>query len=129
MELLQDLERQGRRAGKAVYLWGATSGARSRDVLSVEETLRLAHESDRSCFYGLLWLAQALGKQREGGESSDPFDLTVITNNAQAVLGEDLLYPEKAITTGPCRVIPKEYPNINCRSVDVTLPASDAERN
>jgi acyl transferase domain-containing protein len=127
-ELLEELERQGRRVGKVVHLWGVTSGARCADAASVEETLRLARAAERSGFYSLLGLAQALGKRREGMESPEPFDLTVVTNNAQAVLGEELLYPEKATAAGPCRVIPKEYPNVNCRSVDVTLPASDAER-
>jgi acyl transferase domain-containing protein len=127
-ELLEELERQGRRVGKVVHLWGVTGGAGCADAAGVEESLRLAREAERSGFYSLLWLAQALGKGREGAESPAPCDITVVTSNAQAVLGEDLLYPEKATAWGPCRVIPKEYPNVNCRGVDVTTPASDAER-
>nr|QEO74273.1 short-chain dehydrogenase/reductase SDR [uncultured bacterium] len=42
----------------------------------------------------------------------------------QEVSGEESLCPEKAIVLGPCRVIPKEFPNLTCRSIDVVLPKS-----
>ncbi|HEY4590873.1 MAG TPA: KR domain-containing protein, partial [Thermoanaerobaculia bacterium] len=38
------------------------------------------------------------------------------------VTGEEALHPLKAALLGPCRVIPREYPNIACRSLDVVLP-------
>jgi NAD(P)-dependent dehydrogenase (short-subunit alcohol dehydrogenase family)/acyl carrier protein len=38
----------------------------------------------------------------------------------QEVIGHDLLHPEKALILGPCRVIPQEYPNIRCTSIDLT---------
>jgi NAD(P)-dependent dehydrogenase (short-subunit alcohol dehydrogenase family)/acyl carrier protein len=47
----------------------------------------------------------------------------------QEVTGDELLRPEKAMLLGPCRVIPQEYPQIKCRSIDVVLaqPGSVAE--
>jgi NAD(P)-dependent dehydrogenase (short-subunit alcohol dehydrogenase family)/acyl carrier protein len=38
------------------------------------------------------------------------------------VTGEEILCPEKVPSLGPCKVIPQEYPNITCRSIDVILP-------
>lgn len=40
----------------------------------------------------------------------------------QALNGDELLCPEKSTLLGPVRVIPLEYPNIHCRSIDVVLP-------
>jgi NAD(P)-dependent dehydrogenase (short-subunit alcohol dehydrogenase family)/acyl carrier protein len=37
----------------------------------------------------------------------------------QAVLDDDLEYPEKATLLGPCKVIPREYPDMICRSIDI----------
>ena len=70
-------------------------------------------------FYSLLSLAQAVGKQA----TATPLKLTVVTNSVHEVTGDELLCAEKATVLGPCRVIPREYPQITCRSFDVTLPA------
>ena len=40
----------------------------------------------------------------------------------QSIAGEKELCPEKAAVLGPCKVIPQEYSNITCRSIDVVLP-------
>jgi acyl transferase domain-containing protein/thioesterase domain-containing protein/acyl carrier protein len=69
-------------------------------------------------FWSLLFLAQALGKQN----ISEQIEIAVISNNLQEVTGEENLYPEKATLLGPCKVIPQEYLNISCRSVDIVLP-------
>ncbi|BBD64381.1 beta-ketoacyl synthase [Nostoc commune NIES-4072] len=71
-------------------------------------------------FYSLLFLAQALGRQ----ETTDDFNITVISNNLQPVTGTEVLSPEKATLLGPMKVISQEYSNINCRSIDVILPAN-----
>src|ERR1700686_3470178 len=41
----------------------------------------------------------------------------------QQVGGGSVLNPGGSTILGPCRVIPKEYPGIFCRSADVDLPA------
>ncbi|HEY0603584.1 MAG TPA: SDR family NAD(P)-dependent oxidoreductase [Herpetosiphonaceae bacterium] len=76
------------------------------------------HEPLEHGFYSLLALAQALGTQRV----TDPVRLLVLSDSAQEVLGGDLLNPEQATIFGPCLVIPREYPNIHCRSIDVAVP-------
>ena len=37
-------------------------------------------------------------------------------------LYEDLGSPEKAALLGPCKVLPKEYANLSCRSIDLSGP-------
>jgi NAD(P)-dependent dehydrogenase (short-subunit alcohol dehydrogenase family) len=47
--------------------------------------------------------------------------MTVVTNNAQRVTGQESLVAEKATVIGPCRVIPAEFGQISCRSIDIDL--------
>lgn len=70
------------------------------------------------CFYHLLFLAQALDK----AEVTQPLQLYVISNESQEVLGNEHLTPEKALSLGPCRVIPQEYSHISARAIDIVLP-------
>lgn len=74
-------------------------------------------------FYSLLFLTQALGKQQQ----QSPLELIAVSNNIQAVTGEEQLQPEKATLLGPVQTIPQEYPNIQCRNVDVILPVANTE--
>lgn len=106
--LLSELRTEGRAPERLVHLFGLTpeaTGASSEDVLS------------RS-FYSLLFLAQALGSQ--GFEK--PVHLVAVSNGMQEITGGDLVWPEQAAALGPVRVIPREYPSVRCRSVDVALP-------
>ena len=76
-------------------------------------------------FYSLLFLAQALGKQN----IMTPLRIGVVSNHLQEVTGEEVLCPEKATLLGPCKVIPQEYPNISCLSIDLVLPQSGTWQN
>lgn len=75
-------------------------------------------------FDSLVFLAQAIGKQN----ITDSLSICVVSNNMQELLGEEELYPEKAILLGPCKVISQEYSNITCRSIDITLPQSGTKQ-
>ncbi|MCY1073919.1 type I polyketide synthase [Archangium lansingense] len=115
--LLLELATEGRLPTRIVHLFGLTPegpGAASEDILS------------RS-FSSLLHLAQALS----GLETGAPVHLTVVSNGMQEVVGGDLSSPEQATALGPCRVIPRELPDVRARSVDVVLPppgSAQAER-
>jgi thioesterase domain-containing protein/NAD(P)-dependent dehydrogenase (short-subunit alcohol dehydrogenase family)/aryl carrier-like protein len=66
-------------------------------------------------YYSLLFLAQALAGQ------TDPVELTIVSSGLQQVAGESEHDAEKATLLGPCLVIPREFPNIATRSVDIEL--------
>jgi acyl transferase domain-containing protein len=74
-------------------------------------------------FFSLIHLAQALGQ----AEWNDPLQITALTNNAQEVVGDDLLCPEQALLIGAVKVIPREYASMSCCAVDLALPASEAK--
>ena len=48
-----------------------------------------------------------------------PLRLTVVTAGSQAVMGEAVPHPERALALGPCRVIPHEIPNVSTRLIDL----------
>ncbi|MBW4630836.1 MAG: SDR family NAD(P)-dependent oxidoreductase [Iphinoe sp. HA4291-MV1] len=110
--LLHELLAQNKFPKTIVHLWSVTP------VDRVELELETVDKSQETGFYSLLFLAQALGKQN----FTDELQIAVISNNMQEVAGEELFYPEKATLLGPIRVIPQEYPNISCRSIDVVIP-------
>jgi amino acid adenylation domain-containing protein len=90
---------------RVVHLWNLTGNGADRD----------------SAFYSLLYLAQAIGKEN----LKDEIQLAVLTDRMQAVLGDDIRHPQTATVIGALQVIPKEYPNIRCRNIDIDMTASE----
>jgi len=111
--LLTELLAQQKLPETIIHLWNVTS------VSEAQSGLTKVEKAQETGFYSLLFLAQALGKQN----LSKHLQITVVSNNMQSVTGEEVLSPEKATLLGPVKVIPQEYPNISCRSIDVVLPA------
>jgi acyl transferase domain-containing protein/SAM-dependent methyltransferase/acyl carrier protein len=112
--LLDELRALGKHPGTTVHLWTVTPDSDKEPALeSLERITDLG-------FYSLLFLAQKLG----AANLAHDLQIIVVSNNMQDVTGEEALRPEKALLLGPVRVIPKEYPNIRCRSIDLAIPGS-----
>jgi acyl transferase domain-containing protein/acyl carrier protein len=101
-----------------VHFWNITSHEREPSGLEGWEQTQVLG------FYSLLFLAQAIGEQN----ITDSLRIDVVSNNMQEVLDASELCPEKATILGPCKVIPQEYSNITCRSIDITLPPSNTRQ-
>ncbi|NEQ29720.1 MAG: SDR family oxidoreductase [Leptolyngbya sp. SIO4C5] len=84
-----------------------------------------AAASDQLGFYSLLFLTQAIGRQK----IASPVQLTIITNNAYDITGGELLCPEASTALGLAKVIPQEYPHITCYSVDISQSQKESERS
>jgi acyl transferase domain-containing protein len=110
--LFADLRSKGLRCRKILHLWSLTPECRPAQGL---EQLQKAVDLG---FYSLFCLTKAIGEQN----ITDPIDLVVVSNHMQEVTGEEPLCPDKVPILAPCKVIPQEYPNITCRSIDVMLP-------
>ncbi len=107
--LIASLKEDGELPGAIVHLWGVdANGKAEEDWPSFEVTQERGYRS-------LVYLAQSLGKQNV----VNPLQIAVVTTNLQDVTGDENLRPEKATVLGPCQVIPQEYQNIVCRSIDV----------
>ncbi|NEP60517.1 MAG: SDR family NAD(P)-dependent oxidoreductase, partial [Symploca sp. SIO2G7] len=111
--LLTELRQQEKLPTKIVHLWNVTPVTQAQSKLTEVEKIQ------EIGFYSLLFFTQSLGKQN----LSEQLQITVVSNNMQPVTGEEVLSPEKATLLGPVKVIPQEYPNISCRSIDVVLPS------
>ncbi|MEH1934482.1 MAG: SDR family oxidoreductase [Nostoc sp.] len=109
--LINELIAQNKIPKTIIHLWSVTPDYRA------ESELEWFDSAQYLGFYSLLFLTQALGKQ-----NWTDHQITVVSNNIQSVTAEEMLCPEKATVLGPVKVIPQEYSNISCRSIDVALP-------
>ena len=103
VRLVRDLEERQRFPNRIVHLWSVTS-----EDESPQNMVDLG-------FYSLIFFAQALAAE----SVETDLRIAVVSNHMQKVGGEARLDAEKATVLGACRVIPCEFPNINCRSIDI----------
>ena len=108
--LLDDLSAP---VGDVVHLWGV-GGDPAIDSDEIERIQETGFES-------VMQVVRAVGEQ--GGQTEVGF--TLVTSGAAEVTGGDLVSPSKSTLLGPCRVIPFEYPNFRCRTVDLGAPDSE----
>jgi acyl transferase domain-containing protein/thioesterase domain-containing protein len=104
--LMSELAERGKLPQRLLSLWHMSNPA-----ATFEEGLQ-------QHFDPLLYLAQALGEQ----ELNHRVHLSLISRGMQQVKGEAVNSPLKALLLGPCRVIPQEYAQLSCASIDVELP-------
>ena len=118
--LFAALQREGKRPHQLLHLWGVTGNkAEESQLEGLDRTLDLG-------FYSLLHIVQAMGHLGMNEEMT----IQVVTDNMQSVTGEETLCPLKAAVLGAVKIIPLEYPNVKCRSIDIVLPlpGSDQDR-
>ncbi|MCU0491961.1 MAG: SDR family NAD(P)-dependent oxidoreductase [Chloroflexaceae bacterium] len=114
--LLAALAEANHLPSQIVHLWTLTPDDQTEPGEALFERMQ------RLGFSSLIALAQALG----AAEITTPLQLTVVSNQLHEVNGGERLSPEKATLLGPCRVIPREYLHVQCRSLDVVVPQLDA---
>ena len=117
--LVSELDAEGRFPRTIVHLWSIASASPAQEPLNDLAVI------ENLSFFSLLFLAQALG-------AVDPeanLTIGIVSNSLQQVAGERIWRPERALLLGPCGVIPKEFPNVRCRSIDVVLPSLIGARN
>ncbi len=101
---------------RIIHSWNVTAIHQNRsDTIDLDASLNLG-------FYSLLFLSQVCGEQ----DTTDSLHFWIISNHIQDVTGDEEVRPEKATVLGPCKIIPKEYPHIVCRNIDVIIPSSES---
>jgi acyl transferase domain-containing protein/acyl carrier protein len=106
-ELFQELER--RTAGAPINIVHLGSLVRE------DEAAEASSSNQNFGFFSLFHIAQAIGELR----TSIPVKIGIISNRLHSVTGDESVAPAMATVLGPCGVIPKEYPNIKCFSIDL----------
>ncbi len=114
--LIADLQALGQVPDAIVHLWSITPTDHIKSGIEFFESCQ------NPGFYSLLFLTQSLDKQ----DITQPIDILVVTNNLYDVTGTERLNPEKTTVIGMCKVIPQQYSNITCRSIDIVIPASES---
>ncbi len=106
-QLFRHLKEDGNLPTRVLHTWAALPAGNAGDFGTPD-----------LCYYSLLAFARAAAE----APVTHPMHLTAVTAGLYDVNGTETIDPDKAVILGPCRVIPKEYPNIECRIVDVHLP-------
>lgn len=109
--LLKKLRSLGKIPKRIVHLWSVTSNSYTNSTIEA-----LGWSS-------LLFLAQAITENNQ----TDALEISLVSNNLQEITGSEILCPEKALVLGTCKVMPLEYPNITCRSIDVVVPVESGQ--
>jgi acyl transferase domain-containing protein/thioesterase domain-containing protein/NADPH-dependent curcumin reductase CurA/NAD(P)-dependent dehydrogenase (short-subunit alcohol dehydrogenase family)/acyl carrier protein len=107
--LLEALQQGAARVGHVAHLWNVAAKAGDEPL---EPTLQRG-------FFSLIALAKAFGSR----DWTQPLDVAVLATGLHPLAGETDGQPAKATLAGPCRVIPREFANVSCRTVDVPLTA------
>jgi acyl transferase domain-containing protein/acyl carrier protein len=115
--LLKELRHYNQLPQHIAHFWNITPHQYSHSGLASWEEIQ-----GRS-FWSLLFLAQALGEQN----STNSIRIDVISNQLQHIIDSDHVCPAKATLLGICKVIPQEYPNFSCRSIDITLTPTNTQ--
>jgi acyl transferase domain-containing protein/acyl carrier protein len=120
--LFKELKSTNKIPHKIVHCWNVT-GNENKSGAGVGDFTKLDRTRDLG-FYSLLYLARAIGRQGIGSDKQTDVKvgIIVLTNGMQAVTGKDEPEPQKALIRGAVQVIPVEYQNLSCRSIDIDYP-------
>ncbi len=112
--LFKGLKGAGGSPGRVVHLWHVTG--RPKEPLSPE----MADEALQMGYYSILEIVKSITNVGLEGD----IEITAVTDYLHDVVGDDGLCPEKAPLLGALQVIPMEYPNLTCRTIDICLQPS-----
>jgi acyl transferase domain-containing protein/acyl carrier protein len=107
--LIQSLSASGRGPDTVVHLWSLSAEARCAGT--PEDVARAQHFG----FFSVLKLVQAF----DATGQRTPLSIRVVTSRGQDVIGGEPVSPAAATVSAACRVIPQEYPHIDCALLDV----------
>ncbi len=114
LRLMEELIRVGRKPRHIVHMWNIGSDEERISLPQIDSQQQLS-------FHSLLGLARAIGSHIQ----TDPVRLDVITSAVFKVQADDThVRPDRALVSGPCKVIPQEYRNVTTRHLDLGLSAT-----
>src|SRR5262249_40592098 len=90
------------------HLWTAVPGAESDGHATFEQ-------EQIAGFHSLVYLAQGLEKNN----ITTAMHLAVVSTALHATSTRDVVSPSKRTVLGPCKVLPQEYSNLRCKSIDI----------
>jgi acyl transferase domain-containing protein/acyl carrier protein len=113
--LFTELSSRNKPPRHILHLWTLTPPEMTAIPLDQTESFQI------KAFFSLLFLAQVLGNQTLSPEMR----ISVITNRAWTVCGQEPIIPDKATVLGPLKVIPQEFPTLDTCLLDVEFTGSE----
>jgi len=121
--LWQALLESGKIPGTIIHLWGVT-GARDRRRGQEDLTPTSINKALTLGFYSLVSIGKSMGKMNCTGDTR----IIVISDHLHDLTGDEDICPGKSTVLGPIKVIPQEYSNISCQSIDIVLPEPGSKK-
>jgi iturin family lipopeptide synthetase A len=118
VSLLKELYQKGKGPEKILYFW-SVNPRESREI-----TIETVEEAQDAVYYHLLSIAREIARL----ENQKKIKFIVISDQMQDIGEEEPIHPEKSLLLGPVQVIPLEYANIHCTSMDILLPKPGTEQ-
>ncbi|HTY56399.1 MAG TPA: SDR family NAD(P)-dependent oxidoreductase [Candidatus Binataceae bacterium] len=118
--VLNALNSEGRRPRRILHLWSIVPFA------APEAELDQLASTTTASYASLVFLAQALAPELDPAQD---ILLAIASNNLTSPEGELIERPARAMLAGPCGVIPKELPPLQCRQIDVAMPSGASASN
>jgi iturin family lipopeptide synthetase B len=112
--LLEELQKRDKLPERVLHLWGVSKDKKNNRGFPAETIERELNTG----FYSLLYFVQAIGNRN----ITHNLRVEVVTDHMQGVTGEEAICPGKAAIPAVVKCISREYPNIDCRSIDIVLP-------
>lgn len=120
-KLFGDIDEAGCMPGSIVHFWGVTGNNQNSHETS---NLEYVDKIQELGFYSILNTARAISKKN----SRNKIGIAVVTDNMQDVTGEEAIQPGKRTVLGPVKVLPLEFANLDCFSLDVVRPAAGSRQ-
>ncbi len=109
--LAREMDTGGRDSLRILHLWSLWENSLTVD----ESPLQNLPQTLDTAFFSLVFLAKSL-PLAPGLKS---IHLEVLTGPIFNITGREKLRPGASPVLGPCEVIPREYPSLSCRCVDI----------
>lgn len=121
--LLEELRKRDLAPDRVAHFWNVSSAEKEAnpDVNlfgAAAEAEAVEQRQQELGYYSLIYLAQALRKQKDAADVR----IAVVSTDMQEVTGLERLSPGKMTLLGPCMVIQQEYSGITCVSIDIDAP-------
>ncbi|MGD2087791.1 MAG: SDR family oxidoreductase [Candidatus Aminicenantes bacterium] len=113
--LMEELQKMKKAPVNIIHLWGIGIGNGNDE----EPGKEVIDKAQNTGLFSLLYLAQAISKKGFQEKSH----IYIVTNNLHEVLGDEVVYPEKAPVLGLAKCIRQEMVHLKCRCIDIILPA------
>ncbi|MBX2821167.1 MAG: SDR family NAD(P)-dependent oxidoreductase, partial [Rhodothermaceae bacterium] len=117
-ELLRSIKQAGQLPYFMVHAWNVNNKPAALERQLTQSSKHLMSNS----FFSLLYLSQAIQQQ----DMVHPITMGVLSADVHDITGSEAINPIHATLHGPCRVIEKESPNIQCVQIDLETGSSNS---